>query len=253
MPACRRSRSPRAEAAGCPIGLSFIGWQGGDEALLDLAVRLEPVLRKTCLSSLPCSGGCRCSTPSSFPYGAGFRSLTRETPEPVRAHRPGALPPWLAGALLRTGPSKFEVGRSHLQSLVRRAGDAAPLRLSRRPRHLCQPLPREQSLQRGRETGKITLCRIRHRSLPHACSAASPRSSIPSSPTIATSMSSAYGGETVAFTETTMPHAVCARRRSQTLGVFGYDADADAAKSRSRTPITMPPARAITTTWSSSA
>ncbi len=36
---------PATEAAGCPIGLSFIGWQGGDEALLDLAVRLEPVLR----------------------------------------------------------------------------------------------------------------------------------------------------------------------------------------------------------------
>jgi amidase len=36
---------PANEAAGCPIGLSFIGWRGGDEALLDLAVRLEPVLR----------------------------------------------------------------------------------------------------------------------------------------------------------------------------------------------------------------
>ena len=36
---------PATEAAGCPIGLSFIGWKGGDEALLDLAVRLEPVLR----------------------------------------------------------------------------------------------------------------------------------------------------------------------------------------------------------------
>jgi len=36
---------PAAEAAGCPVGLSFIGWQGGDEDLLDLAVRLEPVLR----------------------------------------------------------------------------------------------------------------------------------------------------------------------------------------------------------------
>jgi amidase len=36
---------PAAEAAGCPIGLSFVGWRGGDEALLDLAVRLEPVLR----------------------------------------------------------------------------------------------------------------------------------------------------------------------------------------------------------------
>jgi amidase len=36
---------PAAEAAGCPIGLSFIGWKGGDEALLDLAVSLEPLLR----------------------------------------------------------------------------------------------------------------------------------------------------------------------------------------------------------------
>jgi len=33
---------PATEAAGCPIGLSFIGWKGGDEALLDLAVRLAP-------------------------------------------------------------------------------------------------------------------------------------------------------------------------------------------------------------------
>jgi amidase len=35
---------PATESAGCPIGLSFIGWQGGDEALLDLAVRLAPLL-----------------------------------------------------------------------------------------------------------------------------------------------------------------------------------------------------------------
>lgn len=32
--------TPATEAAGCPIGLSFIGWKGGDEALLDLAVTL---------------------------------------------------------------------------------------------------------------------------------------------------------------------------------------------------------------------
>ena len=38
---------PAAEAAGCPIGLSFIGWHGGDEALLDLTVRLEPLLRNS--------------------------------------------------------------------------------------------------------------------------------------------------------------------------------------------------------------
>jgi amidase len=37
---------PAAEAAGCPVGLSFIGWPGGDEALLDLAVKLEPLFRR---------------------------------------------------------------------------------------------------------------------------------------------------------------------------------------------------------------
>jgi amidase len=31
---------PACELAGCPVGLSFIGWQGGDEALLALAVVL---------------------------------------------------------------------------------------------------------------------------------------------------------------------------------------------------------------------
>jgi carotenoid cleavage dioxygenase-like enzyme len=46
---------------------------------------------------------------ASFPYGAGFRSLTIEIAEPVALPVRGALPSWLKGALLRTGPSKFEV------------------------------------------------------------------------------------------------------------------------------------------------
>ena len=33
---------PAVDVAGCPVGLSFIGWAGGDEALLDLAVKLAP-------------------------------------------------------------------------------------------------------------------------------------------------------------------------------------------------------------------
>lgn len=32
---------PVGTVAGCPVGLSFIGWRGGDEALLDLAVALS--------------------------------------------------------------------------------------------------------------------------------------------------------------------------------------------------------------------
>jgi len=32
---------PAGTVSGCPVGLSFIGWAGGDEALLDLAVKLS--------------------------------------------------------------------------------------------------------------------------------------------------------------------------------------------------------------------
>ena len=31
---------PAGTLGGCPVGLSFIGWPGGDEALLDLACEL---------------------------------------------------------------------------------------------------------------------------------------------------------------------------------------------------------------------
>jgi carotenoid cleavage dioxygenase-like enzyme len=44
------------------------------------------------------------------PYAAGFRWLTREIVDAVPLSVRGALPSWLEGALLRTGPSKFEVG-----------------------------------------------------------------------------------------------------------------------------------------------
>ena len=36
---------PVGTVEGCPVGLSFIGWAGGDEALLDLAVRAVAHLR----------------------------------------------------------------------------------------------------------------------------------------------------------------------------------------------------------------
>ena len=32
---------PAGTVSGCPVGLSFIGWAGGDEALLDLAVSVS--------------------------------------------------------------------------------------------------------------------------------------------------------------------------------------------------------------------
>jgi amidase len=36
---------PVGTLGGCPVGLSFVGWRGGDEALLDLAVRIEPLMK----------------------------------------------------------------------------------------------------------------------------------------------------------------------------------------------------------------
>ena len=39
---------------------------------------------------------------SSFFYGAGFRSLTREIADPVALPVEGKLPSWLKGTLLRT-------------------------------------------------------------------------------------------------------------------------------------------------------
>jgi amidase len=32
---------PVGIVSGCPVGLSFIGWSGSDEALLDLSIRLS--------------------------------------------------------------------------------------------------------------------------------------------------------------------------------------------------------------------
>jgi amidase len=42
---------PAGTISGCPVGLSFIGWRGGDEALLDLSVRLSPRIGETLTSA----------------------------------------------------------------------------------------------------------------------------------------------------------------------------------------------------------
>ena len=113
-------------------------------------------------------------------------------------------------------------GRPDLQSLVRRARHAAPLRLQTRPRELCQPLPQGATPSPPPKRPARSLTPNSPPIRAAACSAAWPRSSIPSSPTIAASMSSGYGGETVAFTETTMPLRFSPATLA-TLGVFGYE------------------------------
>src|SRR5687767_1475816 len=49
------------------------------------------------------------TTPTGPGYARGFSSLEHETAIESLAVR-GRLPDWLQGALLRTGPCKFEVG-----------------------------------------------------------------------------------------------------------------------------------------------
>ena len=78
MPVCRRFPFRQALAAGCPVGLSFIGWEGGDEALLDLAVKLEPLLGRRASDLRPRSTTFRVANS----YGSS------EIPEP---------PPWTMG------------------------------------------------------------------------------------------------------------------------------------------------------------
>src|SRR5690242_11781152 len=46
-------------------------------------------------------------------YASGFADLDREVgPLPLPVH--GAFPDWLTGALLRTGPAKFDIGTTTL-------------------------------------------------------------------------------------------------------------------------------------------
>jgi carotenoid cleavage dioxygenase-like enzyme len=63
---------------------------------------------------------------SSFSYGAGFRSLTREIREPVALPVEGKLPSSLKSTLLRTGPANFEVG-SRIQLYLARLRSSAPV------------------------------------------------------------------------------------------------------------------------------
>ena len=80
---------------------------------------------------------------SSFSYGAGFRSLTREIADPVALPVKGKLPSWLNGTLLRTGPSKFEVEPEPIITGLMgwRCCTASP---SGWRRYLSRPFPQEQ-------------------------------------------------------------------------------------------------------------
>ena len=160
--------------------------------------------------------------PGSFPYGKGFRSLTSETPTPMALDVQGALPSWLAGTLLRTGPSKFEVGHrtyNHwfdgLAMLHRFA--FAQGRVTYANRFL-----RSNAFNAAEMTGKISYGEF----ATDPCRTLFGRVAAIFAPKLTDNCNVNvlnFGGEIAAFTETTLPMRF-APETLATLGVYGYDA-----------------------------
>ena len=157
---------------------------------------------------------------ANFGYGVGFRSLTREIDQPVALTVTGALPAWLEGTLLRTGPSKFEVGTRNynhwfdgLAMLHRFAFAGGAVTYANR-------FLKSNAFCAAEKTGKISYgefatdpCRtlfgriaaIFHPKLTDNCCV----------------NISEYARQAVAFTETSLPVRI-APKTLETLGVFDY-------------------------------
>jgi beta,beta-carotene 9',10'-dioxygenase len=158
---------------------------------------------------------------TSFPYGVGFRSLNSETPTPVPLPVQGELPSWLAGALLRTGPSKFEVGdRTYnhwfdgLAMLHRFAFMQGSVTYASRFLH-------SNAFTAAERTGKISYSEF----ATDPCRTLFGRVAAIFAPQFTDNCNVNvldFGGETVAFTETTLPLRIEPATLA-TLGVFGYD------------------------------
>ena len=157
---------------------------------------------------------------TSFPYGAGFRSLTAETSSPVPLAVTGNLPGWLEGTLLRTAPSKFEVGArtyNHwfdgLAMLHRFA--FAQGRVTYANRFL-----ESNAFRAAKETGEISYAEF----ATDPCRTLFGRVAALFDPKLTDNCNVnvvRYGEEPVALTETTMPMRF-APDTLATLGVFPY-------------------------------
>jgi carotenoid cleavage dioxygenase-like enzyme len=157
---------------------------------------------------------------TSFSYGAGFRSLTRETAEPVALPIRGELPAWLEGTLLRTGPAKFEVGArtyNHwfdgLAMLHRFAFREGRVRYANR-------FLESKAFQAAEATGKISYGEF----ATDPCRTLFGRVAAIFDPKLTDNCNVnvvGLGRETIAFTETTIPVRF-APETLDTLGVFGY-------------------------------
>ena len=157
--------------------------------------------------------------PSSH-YGAGFRSLTAETPNPVALPVTGTLPSWLNGTLLRTGPSMFEVGErtyNHwfdgLAMLHRFAFGAGRVTYAN-----C--FLKSKAFCAAAETGKITYAEF----ATDPCRTLFGRVAAIFDPKLTDNCCvnvADYARQAVAFTETAMPMRF-SPETLETLGVFNY-------------------------------
>jgi beta,beta-carotene 9',10'-dioxygenase len=156
----------------------------------------------------------------SFSYGVGFRSLTSEIAEPVALPVKGVLPPWLRGTLLRTGPSKFEVGaRSYnhwfdgLAMLHRFAFGGGGVSYANR-------FLKSNAFCAAEKTGKISYGEF----ATDPCRTLFGRVAAIFDPKLTDNCCvnvSDYARRAVAFTETSMPMRF-SPDTLETLGVFGY-------------------------------
>jgi beta,beta-carotene 9',10'-dioxygenase len=157
---------------------------------------------------------------TSFPYGAGFRSLTQETPEPVQLAVQGELPRWLEGALLRTGPSKFEVGACTYNHWFDGLAMLHRFALSDGGVTYANRFLKSKAFRAAEETGKITYAEF----ATDPCRTLFGRVAAIFDPKLTDNCCvnvSGYARDAVAFTETTMPMRF-SPATLETLGVFRY-------------------------------
>ena len=156
----------------------------------------------------------------AFPYGAGFRSLTTETPAPIALAVTGALPPWLKGTLLRTGPSKFEVGARTYNHWFDGLAMLHRFAIADGGVSYANRFLESKAFRSAEETGKITYAEF----ATDPCRTLFGRVAAIFDPKLTDNCCvnvSAYARDVTAFTETTMPLRF-APDTLETLGVFGY-------------------------------
>jgi beta,beta-carotene 9',10'-dioxygenase len=157
---------------------------------------------------------------TSFPYGVGFRSLTLETPEPVRLAVQGEVPRWLEGALLRTGPSKFEAGARTYNHWFDGLAMLHRFAFGRGGVSYTNRFLKSKAFCAAEETGKITYAEF----ATDPCRTLFGRVAAIFNPKLTDNCCvnvSGYARDAVAFTETTMPMRF-SPATLETLGVFGY-------------------------------